>query len=164
MVKRISIIILSIAIISTGAFAFHKLNYWEKSVSIFSYKTANRHFEARGERGSGRSGDRGDYGRIPEFRERMDLREGSRPPGERSLPDSTEQQYRGSDREREGRTRLEAGGRDRGGHGRGGYSRGKKIRLRNVLWFLAVFALFTAISIYFDKAHIKIRKKKLRSF
>jgi len=141
MVKKICITIFSIAVMITGAFAFHKLNYWEKSVSIFNNKTFDRHYEGRG-RGS-------DRGRA-EFERRGGSRE-DRNTGEL-------EGRRGRGQNGEFRDRYE--GRDRGGHGRGDFRRGKKIRLVNVLWFLAVFASFTAVTIYVDKAHIKFLKRK----
>jgi len=43
---------------------------------------------------------------------------------------------------------------------RGEFPGGKKINIRNVKWFLAVFASFTVIVIYIDKAICLIRKRK----
>jgi hypothetical protein len=43
---------------------------------------------------------------------------------------------------------------------RGEFPGGKKINLNNVLWFLAVFASFTVLAIYIDKAFCLIRKRK----
>lgn len=141
MVKKICIIIFSIAVIITGAFAFHKLNYWERSVSIFNNKTFDRHIEGRGGRG-----DRG-----PGEFERRGSRE-DRSTGE--FEGRREDGHNGEFRER-------YEGRDRGGDKRGDFRRGKKVRLRNVLWFLAVFASFTTGAIYVDIAHITILKRKL---
>lgn len=134
MVKKICIIIFSIAVMITGAFAFHKLNYWEKSVSIFNNKTFERHSENRG-RGSDRG--RADFERRGSREDRNTGEYGAR----------REHGHNGE-------------GRDRSGYGRGESQRGNKVRLRNVLWFLAVFASFTAGTIYVDKAHIKILKSK----
>ena len=147
MVKKICITIFSIAVMITGTFAFHKLNYWEKSVSIFNNKTFDRHYEGRGRRG-----DRG----TAEFERRGGSRE------DRNTGEFEGRRGRGQNgefRDRyEGRDRYD--GRDRGGHGRGDFRRGKKVRLGSVLWFLAVFASFTAVTIYVDKAHIKFLKRK----
>lgn len=176
MARKIIIIFFSLAVIFTGAFAFQKLRYWERSVSIFSYKSFERHREGRsgrGDRGSGEFEGRGN--RAPtEFESRNDRGSGefegrgSRGHGEfeqgsdrnRSGFEGRRGQVReGEIREgREGRANIRPGGPDGVGHGRGDYRRGKKIRLRNVLWFLAVFASFTAATIYINKAHIKILK------
>lgn len=207
MVKRIIFILLSIAVISTGTWAFRKLHYWERSVRIFGYTTADRNFQGRGGRGDFRFEDRrnraGDEGtrerpvidstfrsRVrPDFRERGTrdsiFRSGERPDfrdgafrdstfrsRERPLGDSTFRSREGSGREVEGRAiferggreqdtraRFERGGRDRDSYGRGGFGGRKKVRLRNVLWFLAAFAGFTTLTIYLDRLHLFFRKR-----
>jgi len=191
MVRKILIPLFSLTVILTGAFAFLKLNYWERSVSIFSYKTFDRNFEGRGgrgDRGSGEAERRGD--RVPGEAERRgdrvpgDEGRGDRVPGDferrgDSLPGDYTRRgaesraefegRRDQDRDgdfgerREGRSNFGPGSRDGRGHGRGDFRRGKTIRLRNVLWFLAVFASFTALAVYFDRIYLKIRKRKFGS-
>jgi hypothetical protein len=50
----------------------------------------------------------------------------------------------------------------RQGRDHGEISGGKKVNLRNVLWFLAVFASFTVLSIYVDKAYCMVSRRKGR--
>jgi hypothetical protein len=57
---------------------------------------------------------------------------------------------------------LSEGIRNGEDRGRGEFQGGKKINIRNVKWFLAVFASFTVIAIYFDKAICFVRKRKVR--
>jgi hypothetical protein len=80
----------------------------------------------------------------------------------RNIPDSLRQQIRQNNGEQTGRTQFERGLRDRERRGRGEFYRGKKIYLRNVLWFLAVFAAFTVVIIYVDKAYCSVNKRKKR--
>jgi len=80
----------------------------------------------------------------------------------RNIPDSLRQQFERNDRERRERVSFEGGFRGGNGRGRGDSPGGRKIILSNVLWFLAVFASFTVISIYIDKAYCLIRKRKER--
>src|SRR5210317_1330141 len=65
MIKKLFFIILSLAIAVTGAIAFRKLNYWERSAAIFDYREMDRRFEGRsGRGGSGFDGrSRGAYER-----------------------------------------------------------------------------------------------------
>lgn len=176
MVRKILIPLFSLAVILTGAYAFRKLNYWERSVSIFSYKTFDRNFEGRGGRGGRGPGEferrgqrvpgefegRGD--RVPrEFEGRSD-----RIPGDfERRGDRSQGDFARRDAERrpefEGRSDFGPGSRDGRGRGRGDSRRGKPVRLRNVLWFLAVFASFTALAVYFDRIYLKIRKRKFGS-
>lgn len=73
--------------------------------------------------------------------------------------DINEEQYRDQRVERDQRQ-----GRGRGyGRGRGNFGEEKKINLRNVLWYLAVFSSFTVVAIYLDKGLHLIRKKKSES-
>jgi hypothetical protein len=48
-------------------------------------------------------------------------------------------------------------GGDRGG--RGDFRGGRRIYLRNVYWFLAVFAAFTLITLYLDKVYCLLKKR-----
>ncbi len=142
MVKKISFLILSVAILVIGVIAFNKLVYWDRSVRIFKY-SSNTPFEGR-------------TGRGPEGREgfiRSEMRE---------IPDSLRQQLRPRDGDRMERGTLGGGIRNSEGRGRGEFPGGKKINIRNVKWFLAVFAAFTVIVIYIDKAVCLIRKRKVR--
>jgi len=141
MVRKLIFSLLSLAIVITGAFAFRKLNYWERSVYIFDYREMDRRFE-------GRDGRRpAEFNRSRESSDGREFR--GRPDGE-----FTEN--------REGRSSFGPGdrGRDGHGHGRGDFHGGKQIRLRNVLWFLAVFSAFTVVSVYLDRIWLRIRKQR----
>jgi len=61
-----------------------------------------------------------------------------------------------------GRGPFEGGIRNSEGRGRGEFPGGKKINLRSVVWFLAVFASFTVVAIYLDKTYCLIRKRKVK--
>jgi len=155
MVKKISFFILSVAILVMGIIAFSKLSYWDRSVRIFSFSSAAP-FEGRMGRGPG--------GGEFEGRERSGGRESRPIPGmrERNIPDSLRQQFGTRDGGRMGRGPFEGGIRNGEGRGRGEFPEGKKINLRNVVWFLAVFTSFTVIAIYLDKAYCLIRKRKVK--
>ena len=208
MVKKISFLVLSVAIVAVGIIAFKRLNYWERSIRIFRMG-ADQPFEGRmgrqggirpgfGEDRTGRFEGTGGFSRRGEFRERSDRPDfGALPDSvrarfearrdrpmmrdrnildsvrarfeegrdrqmfrDRNIPDSLRQRSGRPDEERLQRGSFEGGIRNRDGHGRGDFQGGKKINLRNVLWFLAVFALFTVIVIYIDKSLYLIRKKK----
>jgi hypothetical protein len=150
MIKKIAIILFSAGLMASGIFGFNKLNYWERSVWIFDFKAMERRFEGRG-RGSHDEFDRRSRD-TPDSSPRM------RSDGElRERPD-------GEFRERsEDRASFGPGDRGRGGQGRGDSHRGKKVRLRNVAWFLVVFSAFTVVSVYLDRAWMRLRKKKIRS-
>ena len=180
MVKKISFLILSVAILVIGIIAFSKLSYWDRSVRIFSFSSAAP-FEGRMGRGPGGRGESGEDGRFnrqersgerfarPEMRnlpdsirERSRFGEGRQDPGMRegNIPDSLRQQFGPRDEERMERGPFGGGMRNGEGRGRGEFPGGKKINIRNVKWFLAVFAAFTVIAIYIDKAFCLIRKRK----
>jgi hypothetical protein len=174
MVKKISYLIIASAILIAGYFAVGRLNYWERSVRIFSIKNADQRFGGRGDfRG------RGGFERPDRFREgsgrpvmrelpdsiraRFEAEGGRRSRSDRNIPDDLRSQSGPGRGERiEGRS-FEGGRRDRDDHGRGGFPGGKKIYLRNVIWFLAVFAAFTVITLYLDKAYCFIRKRQNRA-
>jgi hypothetical protein len=80
----------------------------------------------------------------------------------RNIPDSLRQQFGPRDGERMGRGLNEGGIRNGGGRGRGEFPGGKKINLRNIMWFLAVFALFTVAAICLDKIYCLIRKRNVK--
>jgi hypothetical protein len=180
MVKKISFLILSVAILTIGVIAFSKLSYWDRSVRIFSFNS-DAPFEGRMGRGPEGRGEFGETGRFnrqerpgegfarPEMREipdsiraRFEAGEGKPEMRDRNMPDSLRQQFRRNDGERMGRAPFEGGVRNGEGRGRDEFPGEGKINLRNFLWFLAVFALFTVLSIYIDKAFCLVRKRKLR--
>ena len=203
MVKKISFLLLSAAILVSGYFACRKLNYWERSVRIFTIGNSDQFFEGRtgrdygrfeGRRSfeerdrSGRSESTRDGFQRPDMRNlpdsiRASFEEGGRRPGMRgrnvpdslrirferegvrpatnegNSPDSLRRQNRRQDGGQMGRIPFERGPGNRDGRGRGEFRGGKKINLRNVLWFLAVFGAFTVIVIYLDKAYYIIKRK-----
>jgi len=176
MVKKISLIILSAAILVIGYIAFSKLNYWERSTRIFSINNMDQSFEGRMGRGPGGFEGRGNsQGRVrferPVIRDLPDsIRTGfggdrERPVmRDRNTTDSLRQQFRRTDGERIQGVPSEGSMRNGEGRGRGDFSGGRKINLRNVLWFLPVFASFAVIVIYLDKAYcLIIRRNKRRS-
>ena len=187
MFKKIIYGVIAIAVVIAGYIGFNRLNYWQRSVRIFNLDS-NQSFEGRGGRGfqRGMEGRRAFEGRegfqSPDFRQLPDSirvrfeAQGSRPPmsGNRNLPDSLRQRnfrnFQGQpQREQSGAVqnfdrrsqRGESEGGLRGGN-RGGFPGGKKVNLRSVWWFFTVFAAFTAITIYADKAYILIKKKVTR--
>jgi hypothetical protein len=147
MVKKISFLILSAAILVIGVIAFSKLSYWDRSMRIFTF---SQNIPSEGRMGR----DRG--GREFEGRERPGGREVFVRPEMRELPDSIRARFEA----REGRPGQ--GVRNGEGRGRGEFPGSKKINIRNVKWFLAVFASFTIIVIYIDKAICLIRRRKGR--
>jgi len=174
MARKISFLILSVAILVTGIKGFSKLNYWDRSVRIFSL-TEDGSFEGRTVRDqngrgfeSREEGGREGFAR-PEMRDlpdsirvRFEAGEASRSPGmrDRNIPDSLEQQFGQGNGDRKGRGTSEVGGRPGEGRGRGEFPGSKKFNLRNVKWFLAVFASLTVVIIYIDKAFGLIRRRK----
>jgi|GEM_PF-863593 len=181
MVKKFSYIVISLAILAAGYFAVTRLNYWERSIRIFKMNS-DQPFEGRMGRGSGGFEGRGDFeGRAgigrqqgsregferPAMRElpdsiraRFEAEGGRQMMRNRNVPDSLRQQFRQPGGERFERGSFDGGMRGGQGHGRGELPGGKKINLRNVVWFLAVFASFTVIAIYLDKAAKLIRKQR----
>jgi hypothetical protein len=157
MVKKISLIILSAAILVTGYFAFRNLNYWERSYRIFNSQSEQpfrKEFRRGPEGFEGREG--GERSGRPERRiEGFERRD-------RAMPDSLRQGFNPGDRENRERMSPQGGIKRGGRHGGGDFQDGQNIRLGTVGWFLAVFASFTVISIYLDKAYNLIRKKKLK--
>jgi hypothetical protein len=177
MVKKISFLILSVAILVVGIIAFSKTSYWDRSIRIFKYSSntpfegrigrgqEGREFEGR-ERPGGREGFvRPEMSELPDsIRARFENREGraDQELRERNIPDSLRQQFGQRNGERLERAPGGGGIRNGEGRGRGEFPGGKKVNIRNVKWFLAVFAAFTVISIYIDKAVCLIRKRKAR--
>ena len=142
--------ILSVAILITGVIAFSKLSYWERSVRIFNL-SSDIPFERRIERGpeSGRRYSEGDR-----FNRQERPGEGSVRPGMSELPDSIRARFE----VREGRSGH--GMSNNEGRGRGEFPGSKKINLRNVKWFLAVFASFTVVVIYVDILNKRLKTDK----
>jgi hypothetical protein len=175
MIRKISFLLLSIGIVVVGYIAFRELSYWERSVRIFKYEPETA-FQGRGGRGfEGRSNNRGRNGierpggrdqgferperrALPDsIRQRLEARrEGVRERG-RNIPDSLRRDFAENRLDRASFMREGRGG-DR--HGRGGLPDGRKMNLRNVYRFLAVFSLFTVVVIYLDKAICLMKKKQ----
>jgi hypothetical protein len=171
MAKKISTLILSVAIVVTGVIGFGKLRYWERSVRIFSYNS-NSSFERRGRGAEGFESGEGFWGQaetgrfdskqLPDslrtnFRRDMEQRERM----QQNLPDSLRQEisaFNGNSSFRGGR---DGNFRNMDRRGRGGFHGGSNINLRNVTWFLAVFALLTLVTIYADKLnrYLSVKRK-----
>jgi hypothetical protein len=148
MIRKISYSIIAVAILVVGYIAFNKINYWERSIRIFSVNNTDLRFEGRMGRGQG-----GFEGRFEAGRPERGTRD-------RNMPDSLRRQFAQNERNRSGRFPAEGGFRNGEGRGRGELPGGKKVRLANVMWFLAVFAAFTSVVIYIDKAYSLIRKRR----
>jgi len=170
MVKKVSITLISLVILIAGSVAFSNLHFWERSVEIFKMKsdsTEGRNYEGR----------RGNFDR----RNSLTRTEGERDRRERSdfrnMPDSVRQRIIAErnlqsfpDSLMQGRSRTFSGyrdasesrGFDRSGHRGGDFRRGRNVNLGAVGWFLAVFALFTVITIYIDMVLNILRKRKKR--
>jgi hypothetical protein len=175
MARKISFLILSVVILIIGITGFSKLNYWNRSVRIFSFN-AGGSFEGRtgiGQDGRGFESREGEGRREgferPEMRDLPDsLRvmseagEGRRSPGmrDRNIPDSIRQQFGPGNGDRRVHGTSEGVVRPGEGRGRGEFQGGKKINLRNVKWFLAVFASLTVLAIYIDMIFGLIRRRK----
>ena len=154
MAKKISYIVLSIAILICGYFAFTRLNYWERSIRIFKLSNSAQSFEGRRMRGPGAlrdnraTGDRGGFNRQEGFRGRsegsevrqlpdsirakfgaIDGRQGMR---NRNVPDSLRRMSMVNRRDISGRGQFDSGMRGGHGRGRGELPGGKKINIRNV--------------------------------
>jgi hypothetical protein len=156
MIRRISFLILSVAILVNGVIAFNKLNFWKKSVEIFSFDS-NAVFGARmgnsSEEGKG-VGDRG----------KLNIQDGSVRQGRgkrnKNVADSLKKQLEPNESGKTDNQLFKVGVREREGRGRSEFTEGKKINLRIVLWFFAVFASFTVLVIYIDNGISLIRKRK----
>ena len=163
MFRKISTIVLMVAVVVTGVLAFVSLHYWENSARIFqinsdqqNFRSGRGGFEGR-ERHEGPGGVRGDF----EFRERPNLPDSLRNKtrNERNfeaLPDSLRQKFRRDDfRGEHGSFRGGRGGDRRGGD----FRSGSRISLGKAAGFLAVFALFTLITIGIDKGYKRFRNR-----
>jgi hypothetical protein len=164
MFRKISTIIFVVAIVVTGVLAFVSLHYWENSARIFqinsdqqNFRSGRGGFEGR-ERHERPDGARRDF----EFRERPNLPDSLRNKFNdeidfRTLPDSVRQtmehdSFRGD----RGSFRGGYGGGRRDGDFRGG----SRVSLGKASGFLAVFALFTLITIGFDHGFKRFRNRK----
>jgi len=153
MLRKISFSLLSVAILIIGISAFNKLGYWDKSVRIFSFRSDSS-FAGRNGGGQGGRSERGRFigqeGRGERFgRSEM-----------RNIPDSLRQRFQQGGRERMNQGNFSGGIRNVEGRGRSDFNGGKKVSLRNVLWFLAVFASFTVATLYIDRWISLLRKRK----
>lgn len=168
MVRTISTIAISIAIIVSGYIAFQKLGYWERSSRIFKYDST-----AIPERGMGRGFGRFEGRGGGEFQREAGSRRGEGRFGQGAINDSPGRRPEEGRREAFGdnvpdslrnTVRHEALFRERGrGEGRGGGFHGESgIHLGSVAWFLAVFSGITVITIWFDKL-ASLALKKLRA-
>ena len=164
MVKKISYLIISLAIVVIGIIAFNRLNYWERSLQIFQFNS---------EQFTGRRGFGGRPGFDRNFN-RGNQREGFERPDTRNLPGSANQRGFAEQRFRPqqdsinisspgsipgSRNNFSQRNFDRNGRPGGDFRQRQNVQLRNVYRFLAVFALFTAGTIYLDKIIYFIRKK-----
>ncbi|MCG6186781.1 hypothetical protein [Maribellus maritimus] len=138
MAKKIGIIIINLGIVIWGIIGFNHLNYWERSVRIF-HVNSEQNF---------RPGF--DPGRSS-FDERSSRNRTNRTKSIAQQSADVVQRNRESLRERNFEDR---------GHGRRGFHSRQKIQLRNVVWFLAVFCLFTVGTIYTDKIRTFRKKEK----
>lgn len=163
MFRKISTIILMVAIVVTGILGFVNLHYWESSVRIFQINSDQQNFrDGRGgfdrrERYERPEGENRDF----EFRERRNIPDSLRTETNiernfRTLPDSLRQRERRDDfRGDHGSFRSGHGGERRGGDFRGG----SRINLGKASGFLAAFALFTLITIGFDIGFKRFRSR-----
>ncbi|QGY45569.1 hypothetical protein GM418_18400 [Maribellus comscasis] len=147
MAKRISIIIINLGIVVWGIIGFNHLNYWERSARIFQVNS-EQNFRRGFDRGRPGFEDRSSWDRST-LTERPDLLNLSDSIAQQSA--DVVQRNRESIRERNSEDRS---------YGRRGFHSRQKIQLRNVVWFLAVFCLFTVGTIYTDKTIRAFRKKE----
>lgn len=164
MFRKISTIILMVAIVVTGVLAFVSLHYGANSARIFQINSNQQNFR------DGRGGfDRHERGERPdgvtrdfEFREKGNLPDSLRSKftderNFKTLPDSVRQQMRREDFRGDH-------GSFRGGHGgdrRGGdFRQGSSVNLGKASGFLAAFALFTLITIGIDRGFKRFRNRK----
>ena len=135
MLKKISVFTISVIIVVFGCIAFQKLNYWERSVRIFSLDNSA---ESSGRRPGG---DRNRINNGEEFR--------------------GEDLHRGAESERRSMD-VPSGKREgdfRGGVRHGSEREGKKINFGKVILFLAVFASSAIVIVCIDKIFYALRKR-----
>jgi hypothetical protein len=175
MVRKIIIALFVLVVLVTGYLSFKKLNYWDRSVMIFKDGSSQQFNRGRGGRGFGEFEGR-------EGTPRPEFREGMQRPGDINMPDSIRQSMSGRgqrnfNRLRPGSDSLNIARRERnpevserggftgasgGGNRNGGrdFRRGNTVNLNMVLYYLAVFALFTLIMVYAEKGYRMIIKQK----
>lgn len=148
MIRRVIYVLLAITVIAAGYTGFGKLDYWQRSMRVFSY--GNDPFARGGERNhTGFEGRRG----IP-----VNIRNGN---VQRLQPDGFQKydsigvngsfQMSGRGFVPVDSTRRNDFQRSQRGEYSRGFHNGKKINLMNVWWYMSVFALFTVLTIYLDK-------------
>jgi hypothetical protein len=174
MIKKISILIFVSVILVCGSISIKKLNYWERTISVLRVNSSAPFFDGRG-RGFGESGRGERFEGRPRFGEGIQQGEVMNADSLRPRSDRRGQRFEGngvnrSDSLRTGRAdrgnnsaargsfdgRIRDMDRPGGREGRGGST----ISMRNVVYFLAVFAFFTAIAVCLDKAYCLIRRRK----
>jgi len=167
MFRKISVAILTIAIIVIGIIAFNRLGYWERSVRIFKMNSeqsfdrrfprertgSDRDFNRERFEGSHEGFERPDFENMPDSVRQRFFAERDSSSQTDSLQQSRMKEFRGD--RNNSRGSFERNGRD----GRD-FHRGGSVQLRNVLWFLAVFAGFTAVTAFIDKGIKQFRKRK----
>lgn len=176
MVKKIIVVLVAAVILVTGYISLRKLSYWERSTAIFKFNSFSQSFEGRGGRGFGEQEGGREAGMRPAFRE------GGERSGRMNIPDSVRKRFQenGQRNFRRNFNRTDSAGfnrmrRDTVFMGRGefegrirgpegfegrGDRRGKTISLGRVIYYLGVFAFFTVLMIYFEKAYRLIFKRK----
>jgi len=164
MVRKISFLVLSVAILVIGVIAFSKLGYWDRSIRIFSFGSDA---SASGRMDRGHEERREPDSRRPRNSVRARFEEGQESPGagkwNRNIADSLGRNSEPLNNRDRAETGIYKGGMRNGqGHRGGEFQRGKKISLKNVLWFLSVFASFTIVTRYTDNGISLIRKRKAR--
>ena len=161
MFKKISILLLVSAVLVTGFISQQELNFWERTAVIFKVNSRRSSFEGRG-RFNPREGIRGGIQRpdriivTDSIRMRYEGRRERTASQRRSMPDSLINQRRDQEASRQGRGSFDGSDRRVGRSGR----RGRTIYLKNVFYYLAVFAFFTVLVIYIEKAYFLIFTKK----
>lgn len=155
MVRLISSAVLALAILTAGFFGWKRLNYWDRSVMIFKYDPSEQQFG----RGMGRGPSRYEGREAREFPDSLRLRfdqrrERTQIPGREMPADSLFMRNRTGG--------FPEGDMHRGGGFHAGRSGpgGSEINMRNIPWYIAVFASFTVLVIYIEKGIKFIRKKK----
>lgn len=134
-----------------GIYAFNRLSYWEESVRIFRVDNEQSYNRAGGRH-------REDFGRgeRSDFFER-EFRQNSRElHNENSGPVNSDTLNK-VENTRTARRTFNGRDFDRSRHHQGGLGRRSNVRLENVGLFLAVFALFTVVTIFIEKMLKKIR-------
>jgi hypothetical protein len=184
MLKKIVYAAIALAVVIAGYIGVNRLNYWQRSVRIFSIDSVQS-FDSRGGRSleggmvgrqsfEGREGfQRPDLRQIPDSVRSRFGAQGNRLPmgGNHNFPDSLRQRnfrnfqgqlqqgQNGAVQNLNRRPQIGEFEGGRPGRDRGGFLGGKRVNLRNVWWFLVVFAAFTSITIYADKAYHLFKKR-----